>query len=242
MAFKSQVSVWAFAASVTFVAMIAALGLNILLYPKEILAINLRGTAVIVLLVSFPVSFYVGRKILENHMLSAELQRLVNRDRLTDVATRDFFFERMEHDPSAYGVSLMIDIDHFKKVNDTHGHLIGDEVIKKVGSILRKNTRTMDIVCRFGGEEFIIFLHEATRENGFSFAERIRKNVEAAHLQADGKDISVTVSIGGSMKESYEDIMVSVREADEALYKAKQAGRNQTVVSWLPFPVIKPVV
>ena len=185
-----------------------------------------------------PFALFIGVKLRENTRLSDELVRLVNRDRLTDVATRDFFFRRMESDPEAYGVSLMVDIDHFKQVNDTHGHYAGDAVIKQVSQILKRETRTQDIVCRFGGEEFVVFLHEVSADQGLVVAERMRTAVAAEALPgAEGRPaLSVTVSIGGSLKERLEDINLSIQQADAALYRAKSNGRNRTVVDWLPAP------
>ncbi len=166
-----------------------------------------------------------------------ELQRLVNRDRLTDASTRDFFFNQMEENPDSYGVSLMVDIDNFKKVNDTYGHLAGDQVIRHVAQILRQNTRSKDIVARFGGEEFIVFLNERDSMAGYELAERMRRNIASEVCNFDGLSLKVTVSIGGSMKEAVDQIERSIAEADDAMYRAKQAGRNQTVFGGALEPV-----
>lgn len=178
----------------------------------------------------------MGSKILENALLTSELERLVNRDRLTNVATRDFFFTRIGDLPEAYGVSLMVDIDHFKSVNDTYGHYVGDMVIQHVSKILTEQSRTNDIVCRFGGEEFVIFLHKAGREQGLLIAERIRRTVQDSPVCSEEHTVNITVSIGGSLKDQLEDINVSIKLADEALYRAKNAGRNLAVVDWMPMP------
>jgi diguanylate cyclase (GGDEF)-like protein len=165
----------------------------------------------------------------KNYLLSEELQRLVNRDRLTDVATRDYFFAQLNANPMAYGVSLMVDIDHFKSVNDTYGHFAGDMVIQQVAEILRETIKDLDIVCRFGGEEFVLFLHDHDAKDGFTMAERLREKVAKTKMTYEGEAINVTVSIGGSMKNRIATITAAIKEADEALYCAKQGGRNQTV-------------
>ncbi|WP_333715248.1 GGDEF domain-containing protein [Yoonia sp.] len=162
-------------------------------------------------------------------LLADELQRLLDRDRLTNVATRDFFFNRMNKRPEAYGVSLMVDIDKFKTINDTYGHLAGDQVIARVANVLCRNVRGDDLVCRFGGEEFIVFLHDQTLETGFAIAERMRRTIETDVVDFNGIAVSATVSIGGSLKDHIMDIELAISEADEALYRAKALGRNRTV-------------
>lgn len=224
--------VWVASALLTLLTSSCVVVSTVLLYqpadwPRELII----GLSLAVML-TFPIGFYMALQILEKRQLSEELQRLLNRDRLTNVATRDFFFYRMEAEPAAYGVSLMIDIDDFKLVNDTHGHLAGDAVIRAVARILRDNCRPSDIVCRFGGEEFVVFLFEASPSRGAMVAERIRGVVEGAATTLDGKELRVTVSIGGSLKATAEDINRSIRSADHALYSAKRQGRNRTVLSW----------
>jgi diguanylate cyclase (GGDEF)-like protein len=231
---------WVFTLCTTFLAWLGTILLIYFLYPIELTNGGDKRATVIVLMISPPICIFIAQKIRENTLLSDELERLVNRDRLTDVATRDFFFTRMEREPDSYGVSLMIDIDHFKMVNDTHGHLVGVEVIKCVGTILRDETRALDIVCRFGGEEFVVFLYEADKDLGLLVAERIRMSVETASTLVAETKISVTVSIGGSLKERMEDINVSINQADAALYRAKDAGRNRTVVDWMPTGLNEP--
>ncbi|MDV7144184.1 GGDEF domain-containing protein [Tropicimonas sp. TH_r6] len=174
----------------------------------------------------------MSRQVYKNFELAQQLSQLLEKDRLTDVATRDFFFMRMKEAPDAYGLSLMVDIDHFKSVNDTYGHLAGDAVIRHVAHILQSNCRKEDIVCRFGGEEFVVFLYGVGPANGYDAAERIRKVVEKAVTQHDEVDLRVTVSIGGSLKERTDQIDRAVKQADEALYKAKELGRNRSIMSW----------
>lgn len=187
---------------------------------------------VIVLIVASPIVRFVLGIMYSNHQISEDLRRLVERDRLTDVATRDFFFSKMMDHQETYGVSLMIDIDHFKEINDEHGHLVGDEVIKNVALALCSEIRESDIVCRFGGEEFVVFLHQSNEDLGWGIAERMRKAV--ADLSTSGKagEIQVTVSVGGSMKKSLEVIEDAIRRADACLYRAKNAGRNRTITDW----------
>jgi diguanylate cyclase (GGDEF)-like protein len=218
-----------YAALTTAFATIIVLALVVLMFPDASRPDAMRLAPYIVLAVAYPLSLFIWQKVFENKSLNIELQRLVNRDRLTDVATRDFFFSRMQRDPTAYGISLMVDIDHFKLVNDTYGHLAGDAVIRCVADILRRNIRENDLLCRFGGEEFIVFLHEMSRTDGFNVAERMRKAIASEVVQFDGQRLAVTVSIGGSMKQRIEHINIAIKHADDALYRAKNAGRNRTI-------------
>ena len=225
--------VWIFTLVVTATTLMSAVILNFVFFPRELLPLSLKATAGVVLIVSFPICLWVARQMHEKAILSQELQDLVNRDRLTDVAPRDFFFARLTEFPDAYGVSLMIDIDHFKRVNDTHGHLAGDDVIHAVAQIMRAQIGDVDIVCRFGGEEFVVFLHRATADEGWIIAERIRERIQAATTRTATGDVRVTVSVGGSMKERIEHVDKAIKRADDCLYLAKAAGRNRTVVDWV---------
>lgn len=218
-----------FAICTTFLALVAAELLNLVIFEPEYLPVTMRGTFSIVIIVAMPICLFVGFKMKENARLSAELQRLVNRDRLTDAATRDYFFAQMDQKPQAYGVSLMLDIDRFKAINDTYGHLAGDAVIQSVANVLSGAIRGNDILCRFGGEEFVIFLFDHGIDEGYAAAERLRKEIATGMVAFEGEEIAVTVSIGGSLKERIEDVTSAISEADAALYAAKTAGRNQTV-------------
>ncbi|WP_296418523.1 GGDEF domain-containing protein [Pseudooctadecabacter sp.] len=229
MRISTRAGIWIFALVISACAVGLAVALNVVVFPEAILPVTMRGTVAITSLVAMPICLFVGSKIYENQKLSDELQRLVNRDRLTDAATRDFFFAQMERDNRAYGVSLMVDIDHFKIVNDTYGHLIGDEVIRHVSDILRRNVRSGDIVARFGGEEFVIFLDGHDKDIGFLTAERMRRDIAQHGGLFGGHPVNVTVSIGGSLKEAFDSVDASIRDADAALYRAKSQGRNQTV-------------
>ncbi|WP_375281066.1 GGDEF domain-containing protein [Pseudooctadecabacter sp.] len=229
MRISTRKGIWIFSLCVSLCAIGLAVALNVVVFPQSILPVTMRGTVAITAFVAMPICLFVGSKMYENQQLSDELQRLVNRDRLTDAATRDFFFAQMSRDQRAYGVSLMVDIDHFKAVNDTYGHLIGDEVIRHVSDILRRNVRSSDIVARFGGEEFVVFLDGHDRDVGFLTAERMREDIAKNGGTFGGHPVKVTVSIGGSLKEAYDTVDASIQDADAALYRAKEQGRNQTV-------------
>ncbi len=128
----------------------------------------------------------------------------------------------------------MVDIDFFKRVNDTYGHVVGDHVIRFIGASLNKQTKGKDTAARFGGEEFAVLLPETTMDGAHSVAENIRKSIEKAKLvnKANDQPIGqVTVSIGVARYRTNESIESFVSRADEALYKSKQEGRNRVTLA-----------
>ena len=124
---------------------------------------------------------------------------------------------------------MMLDIDHFKHVNDTFGHDIGDVVLQRIAGILNKTHRDSDIVARYGGEEFIVFLSNADKKGAKIAAERIRSEVEKAVITAGDTQVPVTISIGITSTQN-KDISAMAKEADIALYHSKENGRNQVTV------------
>lgn len=124
---------------------------------------------------------------------------------------------------------VLIDIDHFKRVNDTHGHQAGDNILKQLGEILKQGCRSFDIISRNGGEEFSMILMNCTNMKAYDIAERIRKRVEGhVFLLNDGKQINITISLGiATYPDSAQDNESLFKSADKALYKAKNSGRNR---------------
>lgn len=122
---------------------------------------------------------------------------------------------------------VMFDIDHFKKVNDVYGHEAGDAVLSAFAQILKKDSRSVDIVGRFGGEEFLAILSETDTKGGVIFAQKVREHVEKARFLYKGKRIKVTVSAGVSERKNHISLEATINSADEYLYKAKREGRNR---------------
>ena len=155
-------------------------------------------------------------------------------DALTGLPNRRAFDERMEdlheefiQDGTPYSVALF-DVDHFKKFNDEHGHAVGDKVLEVVGEVLRRTQRGTYHVARYGGEEFVVLLQNIHGHQAKSVVDRHRIRVGKASLRVDGKDLSITISAGVAEVKLDESVADVLERADEALYAAKSAGRNQT--------------
>lgn len=169
----------------------------------------------------------------------AELIELATTDFLTGLANRRHFIARMEEQLARVQRTLdqpvavlMLDLDHFKLINDTHGHAAGDEMLRHFARLMQESLRRIDTAGRVGGEEFAILLPAANRAAALSFAERLREKVASTPLVQDGKEIPVTVSIGlTTMLPTDPNADITLSRADEALYRAKQTGRNRVEIT-----------
>ena len=122
---------------------------------------------------------------------------------------------------------LMMDIDHFKKVNDMYGHNCGDEVLQKAAQIFKKTSREIDIIGRYGGEEFVVILPNTNEENALLVAERIRERIANEPIPFNGQNVDLTISLGVALFREDDTLDKLVDRADTFLFQAKQAGRNQ---------------
>lgn len=159
-----------------------------------------------------------------------QLEVLSATDRLTQVYNRSKLDHEFAHElkrAERYGQPLsiiMLDIDHFKSVNDEHGHLVGDSVLKEMASLLKKNVRNIDILGRWGGEEFLVICPETTLEGAMTLAENLREKIAEYDFETVGNK---TVSMGVAHFRNDESGDELVKRADDALYKAKEGGRNR---------------
>ncbi len=164
------------------------------------------------------------------------LTQQANRDRLTDLYNRRYFDKILDEQfkiaqKNIYPLSLLfIDIDHFKKINDSFGHDKGDEVLRGVAHIIRALCRKDDIVARYGGEEFVILFLKMDKESAVQIAESMRKIVEEKSTEIIGLKITVSIGIATDFKK-FSNPQELIKSADNALYKAKSLGRNRVVVS-----------
>ncbi|HWP09417.1 MAG TPA: diguanylate cyclase [Polyangiaceae bacterium] len=167
------------------------------------------------------------------------LSKLAAFDDLTGVYNRRSMFHHLEAELSRcrrYGRSLgilMVDIDHFKRVNDEHGHLVGDQALRWVATTLQNELRSMDFLCRYGGEEFCAILPETNRPGVARAGERLRAAIERTLFKQDEVQLSLSISLGGASWAADEsnDIPDLLARADAALLEAKRNGRNQVRVS-----------
>jgi diguanylate cyclase (GGDEF)-like protein len=174
-----------------------------------------------------------------------EMRLVASVDSLTGVMTRRALIDAGRRDVARalrYGRNLsclMIDVDRFKAVNDTHGHAVGDLVLQSVAATCRLELRAGDYVGRIGGEEFVVILPETGTDDAFQVAERLRKAVAAEPAAGPAGDIGVTVSIGVAALGRPHELKTLMANADEALYAAKKAGRNRTVCHRLGGPAAR---
>ncbi len=174
-----------------------------------------------------------------NALTHERLQRLAALDPLTGVYNRRFGMARLHEEFSravrqnTHLALLMFDIDHFKNVNDTYGHVAGDRILVKMSKISRIAMREGDILVRYGGEEFLAILPAASKQDGYQAGERLRRVVEETSVKEGEQEIRVTISVGVTAypELSVESELDLVKSADKALYSAKDTGRNRVVAA-----------
>ncbi len=183
------------------------------------------------------VSFGTAQDITEMFELKMKLEKLALHDVLTGLHNRGHFDKKLQDEFNRalrYGTHislLMLDIDFFKKINDTYGHQAGDEVLKSIADTIANSVRNVDCVARYGGEEFTVILTETDKASAIELAERIRRKIEQKEFRISESDIlQLTISIGvGSSSEKILSPELLIQSADGALYNAKQNGRNQVM-------------
>jgi diguanylate cyclase (GGDEF)-like protein len=177
----------------------------------------------------------VGFVLMVKERTDREIMHLAMTDSLTQVANRRALIEHAEHALARRSglplALLMIDVDHFKLINDTHGHPAGDEVLRKIARLLTARLRGHDFLGRYGGEEFCVIAPETDNAGALALAESLRETIASASFAPESGELSVTVSIGISRcppdtKRGLKEVLM---EADAALYAAKQSGRNKVV-------------
>lgn len=177
-----------------------------------------------------------GKRIID---LQKQLQEQASRDSLTELWNRKRMFRILDKEINRANrdnlpvAIIMIDIDKFKSINDSHGHQVGDLVLKEVTHVLKKSVRNYDEICRYGGDELLIILPNCNVAKTESIAERLRQNMNKHRIDSDTVSLNVTLSFGGASTESYSSDITSealIMAADKALLEAKNKGRNRVVL------------
>jgi diguanylate cyclase (GGDEF)-like protein/PAS domain S-box-containing protein len=167
-----------------------------------------------------------------------ELRRLSSTDRLTGLYNRGHWEEMLRQEYARHKrydsntALVMFDIDHFKKINDTYGHQVGDAVIQQTADIIRENMRDADVAGRYGGEEFVVLLPDTDRQGAMMFAERLRESVAAYEVKHEQHSIRFTISLGvADLSRPTTGYAQLIEWADTALYASKAGGRNKVSLS-----------
>ena len=171
---------------------------------------------------------------LQNARLFEEIQQLAMTDELTGISNRRFLTElgrreinRAQRFARPFSI-LFMDIDHFKVVNDTYGHAVGDQVLRFLAEYCQKNLREVDVFGKYGGEEFVVLLPETDTSEAVIIAERLRDKIKNEPIATTVGPLAITVSFGvASFSQAMHDFDMLLYQADMAMYAAKQAGRNQ---------------
>lgn len=226
---------------ITTISIILSVAITFLIYNSfgmDVPQVTLIISIIAPLLIAPFISSYLVKVVIELYIIETKLRELSTHDGLTGLLTRKNFLEladsyyslakRNDHDFSV----ILMDLDHFKDINDTYGHLAGDEALRKIGNVLNESMRGSDIIGRFGGEEFISLLPETNRENTLQFCEILHEKIKNADIKYDGAEIPLTISIGFTTYDSTHNNSILnelVKQADGALYEAKHQGRNCTI-------------
>jgi len=188
-------------------------------------------TALIVPLIAVPATWSIGRAHLELHRAKRVADDLSRTDPLTDLPNRRAVFELAERADTAAMVLVVFDIDRFKRVNDTFGHLAGDEVIRAVGHMMAEMLGPLGIIGRIGGEEFMLVTDARDTDRLVRSLSGFRARLEVTPTVCDGARILVTMSAGVALREPGDSVSELYAEADRALYAAKAFGRNRIAYS-----------
>jgi len=238
---KATWRIFTFHAGISMVLVVLSL-FPVLFYPDQpyVQVVPLLAAAIVLVLSLFCATRFM-RLLEEAH---DRISTLSAHDDLTGLPNRRWFFDRLDEEVDRafrYGnplAMIMIDIDHFKKVNDSFGHPLGDMALAEVSRLLSANVRTSDMVARYGGEEFVVLLPETTVDQAVLVAEKLRMVVEVNDISLEGPQVKVTISCGVADLQSVKNGKGSARDAfvlavDNTMHRAKENGRNQ-VLAFVP--------
>lgn len=222
----------------TLACVLAGVTFNLIAFRDLPMEAQFRGVVsavVLPTLMALPMFLAVGNRLRHLSRVNRRLDLVARTDSLTACLNRGAFIGRVEtalgeDDRPSRGAMLMIDADNFKTINDVYGHATGDEALMIIARSIRNVLRSGDLLGRMGGEEFAVFLPELDLAQAEHVAERVRRAVNLAVFEPDGRQYALSVSIGGAVFQGSARFSELFRIADQRLYGAKQRGRNQAVV------------
>jgi diguanylate cyclase len=231
---KNRKQVLQYTALITLIAVgapvlvVGGLLIGMLDLPLEVTLLGLAIAFLIPTLIAPPIA-YIALSIMRLlHETIVRVEDHVRFDALTGALNRSHFLDTMRQS-AGQGVLMILDVDHFKQVNDTHGHAVGDEVLRTLAHTIKEVVGSAGVVGRLGGEEFAVFLADTAPAIGLLKAEAIRLAVASLGILVEGRKLAVTVSIGCVAHRATAAIGISMKTADTLLYEAKKAGRNRVM-------------
>jgi diguanylate cyclase (GGDEF)-like protein len=216
--------------SISMIAVLGSVVLNFLMKGAVAFENDLMTILVIPLLLAPPIAYDAVLKRQKITDLNQQLQVSLDHDLLTQTKSRKFLFERYEwvtRDEAAFPLAVMqIDADHFKRINDSYGHMIGDRALQHLAAVLQSVCRAEDVVCRIGGEEFAMVMPGMSDRAARAVALRVLDRLNNSAISTSDGPISVRASIGITLQQSGENLVAALERADRGLYRAKEKGRN----------------
>ncbi len=224
---KTRKDVTLFALMITVIAVLGSLALRRMLQPSDVFEATMISGSAVAAMLAAPIAYVIGLQMLDTQRLTQELEHAVNHDSLTGASTRACFKAQVARLPPGPKAIMLVDIDHFKAVNDRFGHQAGDTALCQFALRLRRNCREDDLIARFGGEEFVVLLHDVELEAARAAAERLCAKLREAPIILNGQAHRLTASFGVAPLADAAQLDQALAQADAALYRAKDAGRDR---------------
>ncbi|WP_165872654.1 GGDEF domain-containing protein [Celerinatantimonas diazotrophica] len=229
--FESARKFWAILFSIIFLGLMIRTFLNVMTQHSQFIeADNWTNLSLVILDTIYLFTAAVFIPAIAAQKLQNQIQQYANHDEVTGLYNRRGMYEYADQTMRSihpHAFLALIDIDYFKKVNDQHGHLIGDQVLRVIAELISSITRRSDLVARFGGEEFLVLMPDQTPEQALTWANRTLETISKHPIIVEDQHLFITVSIGlAQLSESVQTFEEGIEKADYALYQAKDEGRN----------------
>jgi diguanylate cyclase len=216
-----------FAVVITVLVVLGSLALRSVLQPDDIFARTLVSGSAVAALLAAPLAYFIGLQMFDTHRLARDLEHAVNHDSLTGASTRAGFEAQVAQLLPGPKAVMLVDIDHFKSVNDRFGHQVGDVALCQFALRIMRNCREDDIIARFGGEEFVVLLHDLEFGAACAAADRLCAKLREVPFVLNGQPYHLTASFGVAPLNDAAGLSDALAQADAALYRAKNSGRDR---------------